>query len=101
MITNTTIERFGQLTKALQDQGLQVTGSISGQGLHITIKARKIVITELKIITIYQRYGPVTIYLDGIENGLAKLYVKGFGEFKASVTLDCSTINIYVRDDWI
>jgi hypothetical protein len=31
----------------------------------------------------------------------AKLYVKGFGEFKASVTLDCSTINIYVRDDWI
>ena len=101
MITDTSIERFGQLTKALQDQGLQVTGSISGQGLHITMKAIKIVMTELKTITIYQRYGPVTIYLDGIENGLAKLYVKGFGEFKASVTLDCSEIKIYVRDDWI
>jgi len=101
MITNVTIERFGQLTKALQDQGLQVTGSINWQGLHITIKARKIVITELKIITIYQRYEPVTIYLDGIENGLAKLYVKGFGEFKASVSLDCFEIKIYVRDDWI
>ena len=98
----TTDERFTQLTNALRDQGLSFTESKNERGIHITIKARNILIsTESKIITIYQRYGPVTIILDGIENGLAKLYVKDFGPFKAALTLDCSAINMYVRYDWI
>ena len=97
-----TLERFNQLTKALKDQGLLFTESKSERIMHITIKGKNILVsTDSKIIAIYQDYGPVTMSLEGVENGLAYLNVKGFGSFKAALTLGCATIDMYVRDDWI